>query len=41
MSDYLNCRKIKEINAFLNSWLEEQGFECTVQYDNDFSFDCM
>ena len=39
MSDYLDCRKIKEINTFLNSCLKEQCFECTVQFDSDFSFD--
>ena len=41
MSDRLNARTIKEINKFLNQWLKEHEFECTVQFDSDFSFDTM
>lgn len=28
-----------KLNKYLNSWLEEHGFECTVEFDLDFTYD--
>ena len=34
-------KNIKPINNYLNNWLKENNFDCTVQFDADFSFDCL
>lgn len=41
MQDFveLKLNKIKEINRYLNEWLSEQEFDCTVEFDSDFSYD--
>ena len=30
---------VDRINKFLNNWLQDNGFECTVQLDTDFHYD--
>lgn len=35
----LNTVGVKQLNKFLNTWLSAHEFECTVEFDNDFSFD--
>lgn len=34
-------KELKPINDFLNSWLKKNHFDCSVEFDTDFSFDCM
>ena len=32
-------KNVDKINNYLNKWLRKNGFRCSVQMDNDFSFD--
>lgn len=34
-----NLKGIKSINNYLNQWLQENNFDCTVMFGTDFSYD--